>query len=239
MKSIEVKNVSKYFGGLKALDDVSLSVDEGSSFGLVGESGSGKTTLGRIILRLLPASSGQVSYFPEFSRKSFQIVFQNPYTSLDPRMKVGEALSEPLKIHGITRDIRELLHEVELDENYAGRYPHELSGGERQRLCIARTISIKPRFLVLDEPVSSLDMTVQLEILKLLKKLKAQLGLTFLLIAHDLSVVKFMCDRIAVMKNGRIVETGNVEELYANPKDPYTKLLLESVPRLLYQVEGH
>ncbi len=232
MKSIEVKNVSRYFGGLKALDDVSLSVEEGSSFGLVGESGSGKTTLGRIILRLLPASSGQVLYFPEFSRKSFQIVFQNPYTSLNPRMRVGEALSEPLKIHGITRDIRELLYEVELDESYAGRYPHELSGGERQRICIARSLGIKPRFIVLDEPVSSLDMTIQLEILKLLKKLKAQLSLTFLLIAHDLSVVKFMCDRIAVMKNGRIVETGGVEELYAHPKDPYTKLLLESVPRL-------
>ncbi len=239
MKSVEVRNVSRYFGALKALDGVSLSVEEGSSFGLVGESGSGKTTLGRIILRLLTASSGEVAYTPGFSRKDYQIVFQNPYTSLNPRMKIGEALSEPLRIHGLTGDIREILREVELNESYINRYPHELSGGERQRICIARAVSVKPRFMVLDEPVSSLDMTVQLEILKLLKKLKARLGLTFLLIAHDLSVVRFMCGRIAVMKNGRIVEEGGVEEVYGGPKDPYTKLLLESVPKLLYQVEGH
>jgi ABC-type dipeptide/oligopeptide/nickel transport system ATPase subunit len=236
---LEVKNVSKYFGGLKAIDSVSFSIDEGGSFGLVGESGSGKTTLARIILKLISASGGEVVYSPGFSRKDYQIVFQNPYTSLDPRMKVGEALAEPLKIHGITRDISEILREVDLDETYADRYPHELSGGERQRLCIARAMSIRPKFIVLDEPVSSLDMTVQLEILKLLRKLKAQFALTFLLIAHDLSVVKFICNRMAVMKNGLIVETGEVGELYANPKDPYTKLLLESVPRLPSKVEGH
>ncbi len=218
---------------------MSFSIDEGGSFGLVGESGSGKTTLARIILKLISASSGEVTYSPGFSRKDYQIVFQNPYTSLDPRMKVGEALAEPLKIHGITRDISEILREVDLDESYADRYPHELSGGERQRLCIARAMSIRPKFIVLDEPVSSLDMTVQLEILKLLKKLKAQFALTFLIIAHDLSVVKFMCGVLAVMKNGRIIETGGVEELYSNPKHPYTKLLLESVPRLPYKVERH
>lgn len=232
MRSIEVNNITKDFGGLKALNDVSFFVDEGASFGLVGESGSGKTTLARIILRLISASSGEVIYGSGFSRKNYQIVFQNPYTSLNPRIKVGDALMEPLKIHGITRDIKEILNEVELDESYRDRYPHELSGGERQRLCIARAISIKPKFIVLDEPVSSLDMTVQLEILKLLKKLKAQLGLTFLLIAHDLSVIRFICDRIAVMKNGRIVEMGNIDEIYNSPKDPYTKLLLSSVPRL-------
>lgn len=232
MKSIEVNNITKYFGGLQALDDVSFFVEEGASFGIVGESGSGKTTLARIILRLISASSGEVIYGSGFSRKNYQIVFQNPYTSLDPRIKAGDALAEPLKIHGITRDIKDILQEVELNESYADRYPHELSGGERQRLCIARAISIKPQFIVLDEPVSSLDMTVQLEILKLLKKLKTQLGLTFLLIAHDLSVVRFMCDRIAVMNSGRIVEMGNIDEIYNNPKDPYTKLLLSSVPRL-------
>jgi len=232
LRSIEVNNITKDFGGLKALNDVSFFVDEGASFGLVGESGSGKTTLARIILRLISASSGEVIYGSGFSRKNYQIVFQNPYTSLNPRIKVGDALMEPLKIHGITRDIKEILNEVELDESYRDRYPHELSGGERQRLCIARAISIKPKFIVLDEPVSSLDMTVQLEILKLLKKLKAQLGLTFLLIAHDLSVIRFICDRIAVMKNGRIVEMGNIDEIYNSPKDPYTKLLLSSVPRL-------
>jgi ABC-type oligopeptide transport system ATPase subunit len=232
LKSIEVNNITKYFGGLQALDDVSFFVEEGASFGIVGESGSGKTTLARIILRLISASSGEVIYGSGFSRKNYQIVFQNPYTSLDPRIKAGDALAEPLKIHGITRDIKDILQEVELNESYADRYPHELSGGERQRLCIARAISIKPQFIVLDEPVSSLDMTVQLEILKLLKKLKTQLGLTFLLIAHDLSVVRFMCDRIAVMNSGRIVEMGNIDEIYNNPKDPYTKLLLSSVPRL-------
>lgn len=232
MISIEAKNITKYYGKLKVLDDVCLFVDEGESFGLVGESGSGKTTLARIMLNLIKASSGQMIYGVEFSRKNYQIVFQNPYTSLNPRIKVGDALREPLQIHGITRDIKEILSEVELNENYADKYPHELSGGERQRLCIARAISVKPKFIVLDEPVSSLDMTVQLEILKLLKKLKAQLGFTFLLIAHDLSVVKFMCDRIAVMNSGRIIETGKLDEIYNNPKDPYTKLLLESVPRL-------
>ncbi|MFH1709544.1 MAG: dipeptide/oligopeptide/nickel ABC transporter ATP-binding protein, partial [bacterium] len=215
MRSIEVNKVTKHFGALKALDDVSLFVDEGESFGLVGESGSGKTTLGRIILRLIRASSGHVTYASPFSRKDFQIVFQNPYTSLDPRMKAGEALAEPLKIHGIKRDLKEILCEVELDESYLDRYPHELSGGERQRLCIARAISVKPKFILLDEPVSSLDMTVQLEILKLLKKLRAQLGLTFLLIAHDLSVVRFMCGRIAVMKSGRIIEEGKTDEIFS------------------------
>jgi len=230
--SIEVNEVTKYFGRLKALDGVTFSIEEGGSFGLVGESGSGKTTLARIILRLITPSSGQVKYASGFSRKDYQIVFQNPYTALNPRMKVKEALSEPLNIHGIKRDLREILYEVELNESYLDRYPHELSGGERQRLCIARAISIKPKFIVLDEPVSSLDMTIQLEILKLLKKIRSQLNLTFLLIAHDLSVVRFMCDSMAVMKNGKIVETGKVEEIYNSPKDIYTKLLLESIPRL-------
>jgi ABC-type dipeptide/oligopeptide/nickel transport system ATPase subunit len=173
-----------------------------------------------------------VKYASGFSRKDYQIVFQNPYTSLNPRMKIREALSEPLDIHGIKRDLREILYEVELNESYLERYPHELSGGERQRICIARAISIKPKFIVLDEPVSSLDMTIQLEILKLLKKIRSQLNLTFLLIAHDLSVVRFMCGSMAVMKDGKIIEKGKVEEIYNAPNDPYTKLLLESVPRL-------
>lgn len=232
MRSIEINEITKYFGKLKALDSVSFFIDEGECFGLVGESGSGKTTLGRIILRLIRPSGGKVTYSPDFSRKDFQIVFQNPYTSLNPRMKVKEALSEPLDIHGIKRDLREILYEVELNEGYLDRYPHELSGGERQRMCIARAISVKPKFIVLDEPVSSLDMTIQLEVLKLLKKIRSQLGLTYLLIAHDLSVVRFMCERMAVMKSGQIVETGKVEEIFSGPKDPYTKLLLNSIPRL-------
>lgn len=232
MRSVEVSGVSRYFGRTKALDDVSISIEEGESFGLVGESGSGKTTLARIILKLISASKGAVVYPSGFSRKDFQIVFQNPYSSLNPRMKAGQALEEPLKIHGVKRDIKEILKEVELDASYTERFPHELSGGERQRLCIARALSIRPKFVVLDEPVSSLDMTVQLEILKLLKKLKTQMKLTFLFIAHDLSVVRYMCTRIAVMKNGRIIEAGKTEEIYKAPKDPYTRALLESVPRL-------
>ncbi len=232
MGIIEVDKVSKNFGRAMALDDVSFSVNEGGSFGVVGESGSGKTTLARIILKLISASKGKVEYSGGFSRKNFQIVFQNPYTSLNPRVKIGEAVQEALSIHGISRDTGEILKEVELDPAFADRYPHELSGGQRQRVCIARALSIRPKFLVLDEPVSSLDMTVQLEILKLLKKLKIQFGLTYMLIAHDLSVVRFMCDRIAVMKSGKIIETGAVEEIYKGPKDAYTRILLDSIPKL-------
>ena len=232
MDIIKIDNVSKNFGKLKAIDNVSFSINDGGSFGLVGGSGSGKTTLARIILRLISATGGNVQYAGGFSRKNYQIVFQNPYTSLNPRMKIREALEEPLKIHGVSRDISEILKEVELEPGLADRYPHELSGGQRQRVCIARSLSIRPKFIVLDEPVSSLDMTVQLEILKLLKKLKAQYGLTLLLIAHDLSVVKYICETIAVMHNGKIIELGNAEEIFKSPKDPYTKLLLESIPRL-------
>jgi ABC-type dipeptide/oligopeptide/nickel transport system ATPase subunit len=233
---LDINKISKNFGKLKALDEISFSIAEGGSFGLVGGSGSGKTTLARIILKLISASGGKIEYAGGFSRKDYQIVFQNPYTSLNPRMKIGEALEEPLKIHGISRDISEILKEVELEPGLAGRYPHELSGGQRQRVCIARALSIRPKFIVLDEPVSSLDMTVQLEILKLLKKLKAQYGLTLLLIAHDLSVVKYICGTIAVMHNGKIIEAGKAEDIFNDPKDPYTRLLLESIPKLPEQV---
>ena len=232
MGIIEISKVSKNFGKLKALDNVSFSVEEGASFGLVGGSGSGKTTLARIILKLISASSGDIKYAGGFSRKNLQIVFQNPYTSLDPRIKIGDSLKEPLMIHGVKGDIKALLREVELDPALADRYPHELSGGQRQRVCIARALSVRPKFIVLDEPVSSLDMTVQLEVLKLLKKLKIQLGLSLLLIAHDLSVVKFMCNKVAVMKNGKVIEIGDIADIYERPKDPYTQLLLGSIPKL-------
>jgi oligopeptide transport system ATP-binding protein len=233
---VEINFVSKYFGHIKALDDVNFSIEAGSSFGLVGESGSGKTTLARIILKLIKPSEGDIAYDGGFSRKDYQIVFQNPYTSLNPRMKIGDILREPLKIHKIKADIRQILSDVELDENYINKYPHELSGGERQRIGIARAISIQPKFLVLDEPVSSLDMTIQADILKLVKKIKEKFGLTLLLIAHDLSVVKYMCDRVAVMKNGIIIEKGNIEEIFIKPEQSYTKLLLGSIPKLPYQV---
>jgi len=233
---VEINFVSKYFGHIKALDDVNFSIEAGGSFGLVGESGSGKTTLARLILKLLKPSEGEIVYDGGFSRKDYQIVFQNPYTSLNPRMKISDILREPLKIHKIKADIRQILSDVELDESYINKYPHELSGGERQRIGIARAISIQPKFLVLDEPVSSLDMTIQADILKLIKKIKQKFGLTLLLIAHDLSVVKYMCESIAVMKSGMIVEKGKTEEIFLSPQHSYTKLLLGSIPKLPYQV---
>lgn len=232
MRLIDINFVSKYFGSLRVLDDVSFHVDEGESFGLVGESGSGKTTLGRIIMKLIKPTEGEIIYSKGFSRKDFQIVFQNPYTSLNPRMNVRQILEEPLSIHKMKKDIGKLLESVELEPSYAGKYPHELSGGERQRIGIARAISIEPKFLLLDEPVSSLDMSIQADILKLIKKIRASMGLTVLLIAHDLSVIKYMCERVAVMRGGRVVEIGKIDEVYKNPENPYTKLLLESIPRL-------
>jgi len=232
LRLIDINFVSKYFGSLRVLDDVSFHVDEGESFGLVGESGSGKTTLGRIIMKLIKPTEGEIIYSKGFSRKDFQIVFQNPYTSLNPRMNVRQILEEPLSIHKMKKDIGKLLESVELEPSYAGKYPHELSGGERQRIGIARAISIEPKFLLLDEPVSSLDMSIQADILKLIKKIRASMGLTVLLIAHDLSVIKYMCERVAVMRGGRVVEIGKIDEVYKNPENPYTKLLLESIPRL-------
>lgn len=233
MKILEVNTLTKYFGRVKALDDVNFHIEKGESFGVVGESGSGKTTLARIILKLIPPSEGEVVYHEDFSRKDYQMVFQNPWTSLNPRMRVKTILNEPLKIHGIKKDVVQLLRDVELDGSYLDKFPHELSGGERQRIGIARAISIDPNFLILDEPVSSLDMTVQVEILKLLKKLKTQLSLTLMLIAHDLSVIKYMCDRVAVMRGGSMVEIGKINEVYKDPQHSYTKALLESIPRLI------
>jgi peptide/nickel transport system ATP-binding protein len=232
MKIVDIKEVSKKYGNNFALKDVSFSVNEGDTFGLVGESGSGKTTLGRILLKLLDATSGKVEYDPGFSRKDYQIVFQNPYTSLDPRMSVGETLNEALKLHGFKKDLKNLLREVELDPSFISRYPHQMSGGERQRVCIARSISIEPKFLVLDEPVSSLDVTVSLGVLKLLKRLKSCLGLTYLFISHDLSVIHYMCDKVAVLKDGVLMETGDIREVFGEPKSEYTKKLLSSSPTL-------
>lgn len=232
MKLIEVNSISKYFGQVIALDDVNFHIEKGESFGLVGESGSGKTTMARIILKLISATDGEILYNEDFSRKDYQIVFQNPWTSLNPRMKVKAILNEPLSIHGIKKDVTQLLREVELDEKYLDKYPHELSGGERQRIGVARAVSIQPKFLVLDEPVSSLDMTVQVEILKLLKQLRSKLNLTLMFIAHDLSVIRYMCDRVGVMRGGNIVEIGNVNDIFRSPQHSYTKLLLESIPKL-------
>lgn len=240
MKLIEVNSISKYFlpagrqgGHVKALDDVNFHVEKGECLGLAGESGSGKSTLARILLKLIPASEGEIIYAEDFSRKDYQMVFQNPWTSLNPRMRVKDILKEPLHIHGIRKDIAQILKEVELDESFLDKYPHELSGGERQRIGIARAVSIGPKFLLLDEPVSSLDVTIQAGILKLLKNLRSQLNLTILFIAHDLSIIRYMCERVAVMKSGTIVEIGQVSEVYRDPQHSYTKSLLESIPRLI------
>jgi len=203
----------KRFGNVLAVNDVSLDVGLGESLGLVGESGSGKTTLSRLILKLLEPTSGSVIYNNvKDIRKECQIVFQDPQTSLNPRIRVGEAIGEPLILHKIVESsstllgarIKELLEMVQLPSDYAKRYPHELSGGERQRVGIARALASGPRFLILDEPVSALDVSIQVDILRLLKDLKSKLNLTYLFIAHDPSVIKFMCDRVVAMRDGKI-----------------------------------
>lgn len=246
---IEVKKLTKLFGNIKAVDNITFDIQKGEILGLVGESGSGKTTTGRILLRLISPTSGKVNYsgknifelkgieLKKF-REQAQIIFQDPYTSLNPRMRVGETIAEPLIIHRsiekdkIQKRIGELLSLVHLPEAYSHRYPHELSGGERQRVGIARALATNPKFIVADEPVSSLDVTVQAEILKLLQELKSKLGLTILFIAHDLMVVQNLCDRVIVMEKGKIVETGDTEKVFCRPANPYTKILLESIPHI-------
>lgn len=232
---IKIQNLVKQFDNVTAVDRISFSIWEGESLGLVGESGSGKTTLARLVLKLIEPTSGDILYNNvEDIRKDCQIVFQDPQTSLNPRIRIGEAVGEPILIHDllpkgkIKERVSQLLGMVKLPEDYAGRYPHELSGGERQRVGIARALASRPKFLVLDEPVSSLDVSIQVDILKLLREIKSQLHLTYMFIAHDLSVIGFMCERVAVMQLGKLVEIGAREEIFGNPKHPYTKKLLES-----------
>jgi len=241
MNFIELINISKKFDRLLAVDKVNLAIVREEALGLVGESGSGKTTLARIILKLIEPSEGQIFYHEmQNIRRECQIVFQDPQTSLNPRIKIGEAIAEPLMIHKIVerrtsnfeRRIAELLEMVSLPQNYAKRYPHELSGGERQRVGIARALAVSPKFIILDEPVSSLDVSIQVDILKLLKELKQALKLTYLFIAHDLSVIGYMCDRIAVMKEGRLVEWGTRDEILFSPREDYTKKLLEATLKI-------
>src|SRR3989339_27286 len=234
---LEVKNISKSFGKVKAVDNVSFSVEEGDSVGLVGESGSGKTTLARILLGLLKPDLGDLQFlgrdrsltYPYNISKIAQIVFQDPQNSLNPRMKIGEALEEPIKIHKTNAKVAELLELVGLPKDYANRYPDALSGGERQRVGIARALAVEPKFLILDEPVSALDLKTQVQILNLLKDLKSKLNLTYLFIAHDLSVIKYLCNRILVMYKGRIIESGPAELGFSSPAQDYTKRLLASV----------
>ncbi|NQU32218.1 MAG: ABC transporter ATP-binding protein [Bacteroidetes bacterium] len=243
------KNIlGKSISFVSAVDDVSFNVYPGETLGLVGESGCGKTTLGRSILRLIEPSAGSV-YFDEKNllslnsqqlikqRKEINIVFQDPYSSLNPRMSIGNAIMEPMKVHKLygNRHSRKerallLLDKVGLKKEHFDRYPHEFSGGQRQRVVIARTLALNPKFIICDEAVSALDVSVQAKVLNLLNELKHEFGFTYIFISHDLSVVRFMSDRIMVMKDGKIVEIGDADEIYNNPKSDYTKKLIDSVP---------
>jgi oligopeptide transport system ATP-binding protein len=254
-----VEDLQKYFpvrSGLlvertvdyvKAVDGVSFSIEEGTTLGLVGESGSGKSTTGYCVLQLLKPTGGSVRFDgTELTtlkaeelrkmRRQMQIVFQDPYSSLNPRMTVGDIVSEPMEVHGIgnrkTRreSVRRLLDVVGFDPTFTNRYPHEFSGGQRQRIGIARALALNPKLIVCDEPVSALDVSIQAQILNLLRDLQKDFGLTYLFIAHDLAVVRAMSDTIAVMNQGKIVETGDAEQIYTSPQNEYTKALLTAVP---------
>jgi oligopeptide transport system ATP-binding protein len=232
---------------VKAVDDVSFEIYPGETLGLVGESGSGKSTTGYCILQLLKPTAGSVRFLGEElttmrreelrkMRREMQIVFQDPYASLNPRMTVGDIVGEPLVVHDIgdrrlrRRSVERLLEVVGFNPDFINRYPHEFSGGQRQRIGIARALALNPRLIVCDEPVSALDVSIQAQILNLLKDLQAEFGLAYLFIAHDLAVVRTMSDRIAVMNRGSVVEMGPAEEVYTKPSDPYSQALLAAVP---------
>ena len=254
---VEVRGLTKHFtrgGGLfqkgtvvKAVDGVSFSIDEGETFGLVGESGSGKSTTGRCMLRLVEPTAGEVRYAGEdvlaFSssrmraaRRHMQMIFQDPYSSLNPRMKARDIVDEPLIIHKLgskhEREARvaELFRLVGLDPAHLDRYPHEFSGGQRQRIGLARALALEPKFIIADEPVSALDVSIQAQVINLLMDLQQRLQLTYLFIAHDLRLVRHICRRVAVMYLGRIVEMGDTESIFASPAHPYTRALLSAIP---------
>ncbi|MGM9987298.1 MAG: ABC transporter ATP-binding protein [Bacillaceae bacterium] len=252
-KLVEIKHLKQYFGSghglVKAVDDVTFDIYKGETFGLVGESGSGKSTTGRSIIRLYNATDGEVKYagknvhgkmskseLKQFNR-SMQMIFQDPYASLNPRMKVADIIAEGIDIHGLAKNkeermnkVYELLETVGLNREHANRFPHEFSGGQRQRIGIARALAVDPEFIIADEPISALDVSIQAQVVNLLKKLQREKGLTYLFIAHDLSMVKYISDRIGVMYRGRIVELAESEEVYNHPIHPYTKSLLSAIP---------
>jgi ABC-type oligopeptide transport system ATPase subunit len=259
MSLLEVRDLNKWFpvrkgvliertvDHVKAVNGVSFEIEEGQTLGLVGESGSGKSTTGYCVLQLLKPTKGSVQFMgKELTqlrnadlreiRREMQIVFQDPYSSLNPRMTVGTTVEEPLTVHGIgtrrSREarVRDLLETVGFNPDFTNRYPHEFSGGQRQRIGIARALALNPRLIVCDEPVSALDVSIQAQILNLLKDLQKDLGLAYLFVAHDLAVVRAMSDRIAVMNKGEIVEIGDAASVYNNPQQDYTKALLAAVP---------
>lgn len=256
---LEVTNLKKYFpitsgfiiqrtvDHIKAVDDVTFSVYRGETLGLVGESGSGKSTTGRTILQLYRPTSGSVKFQNQELtsmkgdqlrrlRREMQMIFQDPYASLNPRMNVGRIVSEPLVVHGIGNaqerkdKVASLLERVGLNPYFINRYPHEFSGGQRQRIGIARALALDPSFIVCDEPISALDVSIQAQVVNLLQDLQRERDLTYLFIAHDLSMIRYICDRVAVMYLGKIVEIGPTDAVYDNPQHPYTKLLLSAVP---------
>ncbi len=256
---VQVRGLKKYFpitrgvvfsrhvGDIKAVEDVGFDIYQGETLGLVGESGCGKTTAGRTIIQLYRPTAGEVYYDGQdltrmrgndlrHMRRRMQIIFQDPYASLNPRLTVGSIVGEPLEIHRVARGkelrerVEELLQLVGLNPYFINRYPHEFSGGQRQRIGVARALALEPDFIVCDEPISALDVSIQAQIVNLLEELQEKLGLTYLFIAHDLSMVRHISDRVAVMYLGKIVELSNSDELYENPLHPYTKALLSAVP---------
>lgn len=261
-KLLEVKNLKQYFGSgkstVKAVDDVTFDIYEGETFGLVGESGSGKTTTGRSIIRLYDPTDGQIIFDGkdvsqlkskaeklEFNRQ-MQMIFQDPYASLNPRMTVEDIIAEGIDIHGLAKDkeergkmVRDLLETVGLNRDHASRYPHEFSGGQRQRIGIARALAVQPKFIIADEPISALDVSIQAQVVNLMKELQEKRGLTYLFVAHDLSMVKFISDRIGVMHYGKLLEVGTSDDVYDKPLHNYTKSLISAVPIPDPEIERH
>lgn len=243
---IEARNLSKVYAlgkkTIHAVKNVSFTLEKGEILGLVGESGSGKSTLGKMLLRLVAPSSGQIFFDGEEITRSkdlrlcrrMQMIFQDPYASLNPRMTIGDIIAEPLKIHRhpFLKRVDELLDLVGLPHQCKGRYPHEFSGGQRQRIGIARALALHPDFIVCDEPISALDVSIQAQIVNLLLRLQKELGLTYLFIAHDLAMVRYISTRVAVMHRGEIVEIAAADTLYSAPQHAYTKLLLSSIPQI-------
>jgi peptide/nickel transport system ATP-binding protein len=256
---LEVRNLTKEFSERgriflgkrrvhRAVIDASFEIHPAETFGLVGESGSGKTTIGRAVMMLVPPTSGRIAFEGEELtertpaelrpiRRRMQIVFQDPYSALNPRMNVGNFVAEPLQIHGAYSSpserreyVAELFRQVGLDPTFTSRYPHQFSGGQRQRICIARAIALKPRFIVADEPIAALDVSIQAQIVNLFQELQETLGVAYLFISHDLRMIRHLCHRVGVIYKGRIVEMGDTQELYDNPLHPYTRRLLAAVP---------